>query len=67
MFPKEKASKKHTESVYTVEDYTAGHHAFEECSYRTNLAANRLQHMFNTHTPQTLVNTLKGPNLKTLQ
>ena len=50
MFPKDKESNKPTESVHTGEDHTADDHKCEECSYRTNLAANYLQHMFNTHT-----------------
>ena len=51
MFPKEKETNKHTENVHTGEDHTAADHKCEECSYKTNLAANYLQHSFNAHTP----------------
>ena len=33
----QKKSNKHTESVQTGEDHTAGHHKYEEYSYKTNL------------------------------
>ena len=50
MFPKEKEGNKHTECVHIGEDHTAVDHKYEECSYRTNLAANYLEHIFNTQT-----------------
>ena len=45
MFPKEKESNKHAESVHTGEDHTAGDFKCEECSYRNIFAANCLQRM----------------------
>ena len=44
-------SNKHKEGFHKGEDHTAVDHTCEECSYRTNLKANYLKHMFNTHTP----------------
>ena len=51
MFPKENESNKHRESVHREEDQIAVNHKCEEFSYRTILAVNYVEHMFNTHTP----------------
>ena len=63
MFPKENESNKHTESVHTKKNQTAVDHKCEKFSYWTIIAVNYLEHMFNTHTPYTSANTLKGLNL----
>ena len=39
------------EVVTKGEDHTAVDHTCEERRYRTNLEANYLKHIFNTHTP----------------
>ena len=41
-------SNKHKECVHTGEDHTAVDHTCEMHSYRTNLKANYLKHMFKT-------------------
>ena len=44
-------SNKHKECVHKGKDHTAVDYSCEERSYRTNLEANFLKHMFNAHTP----------------
>ena len=63
MFPKEKWRNKHKESVHTGEYHTAGDHKSEEFIYRTNLEANYLQHMFNTHTNSYSLDVLAKQNM----
>ena len=51
---------KHMESKHTKNNNSAGDQKCEECSYRTNFAANLLHHLLNTHADKELARTLKN-------
>jgi hypothetical protein len=46
---------------YHAEDHnSAGDHKCQECSYRTNFAANYLHHLLNTHSDKEFARTVKS-------
>ena len=49
---------KHMKSAHIQNNHKAGDHKCEECSYRTNIAANYLTHFFNVHTTDNFVNKI---------
>ena len=51
---------KHMRSVHTKNNHNAGDHKCEECSYRTNIAANYLTHFFKSHTTDQFVNKINS-------
>ena len=51
---------KHMRSVHTKNNHKAGDHKCEECSYRTNIAANYLTHFFKSHTTDQFVNKINS-------
>ena len=51
---------KHVKSAYMQNNHKAGDHKCEECSYRTNIAANYLTHFFKTHTTENFVNKINS-------
>ena len=51
---------KHLKSIHMQNNHKADNHKCEECSYRTNIAANYLTHFFNVHTTDVFVNKINS-------
>ena len=61
-FSNSEESTKHKKGAHEENNHSAGDHKCEECSYRTNIAANYLKHFLNNHITDEFANTIN--NLK---
>ena len=59
-FTNVKDHNKYVKLTHVADNNSAGDHKCQECSYRTNFAANYLLHMLNTHSSNEFARTIKS-------